>query len=203
MQVVSELVEKLFAIHDSLTEAKLAHAFGGAIALAYCTEEPRGTRDLDINIFSSPSMAEQVLGALPEKIKIGAKDIGAAVEQGRTRLWWKGTPVDVFLSSMEFHEKVAERVLWVPLAGRTIPIVDCASLVVFKALIDRTRDWADIEACVSVCDPLDMESASASLGELLEDDDPRLSRLRQLRSSLTPGEVTGISGGRVIRRGLP
>lgn len=106
---------------------------------------------------------------------------------------------------MEFHKEVAEQVLWVPLAGKTIPVVDCRSLVVFKALIDRTRDWADIEACVAVCDPVDMAGASVALGKLLDDDDPRLSRLEQIRRSFTPGngEVIGASGGRLIRRGWP
>jgi hypothetical protein len=50
---MSELVDRLFAIHDALADAGLAHAFGGAIALAYCVEEPRGTRDLDVNIFKA------------------------------------------------------------------------------------------------------------------------------------------------------
>ncbi len=63
---MSELIDKLFAVHDSLTAASLAHAFGGAIALAYCTEEPRGTRDLDVNIFSDSSHAATVLAALPD-----------------------------------------------------------------------------------------------------------------------------------------
>jgi hypothetical protein len=202
---MSELVEKLFAIHDSLTEARLAHAFGGAIALAYCTDEPRGTRDLDLNIFVPPSEGEKALTALPGEIAIEALDIEAAKEHGQKRLWWTGTPIDVFLSSMEFHKEAAERVLWVPIAGRTIPVVDCISLVVFKALIDRTRDWADIEACVAVCDPVDMARASRALGDLLEEDDPRLSRLEQLRLSIDPGrgEVVAMSRGRLIRRGSP
>src|SRR5262249_41808856 len=45
---LSVLAERLIAIHDSLDAAGVPHAFGGAIALAYCTEEPRGTRDLDV-----------------------------------------------------------------------------------------------------------------------------------------------------------
>lgn len=202
---MSELVEKLFAIHDSLTEAKLAHAFGGAIALAYCIEEPRGTRDLDVNIFSAPSDAERALAGLPDKIKISPDDLGAAVEEGQRRLWWDDTPIDVFLNSMEFHEEVAERILWVPLAGRTIPVIDCRSLVVFKALIDRTRDWADIEACVAVCDPVEMAGASVALGKLLDEDDSRLGRLELLRRSLGlgAGHAIGFSGRRVIRRGSP
>src|SRR6476646_7573165 len=99
---MSELVGKLFAIHDSLTEAKLAHAFGGAIALAYCIEEPRGTRDLDVNIFAAPSDAEWALAALPDEIKVSPQDVEKAVEDGQRRLWWRDTPIDVFLSSMEF-----------------------------------------------------------------------------------------------------
>jgi hypothetical protein len=155
----------------------------GAIALAYCIEEPRGTRDLDVNVFSAPSDAARVLTGLPGEIKISPSDVEAAAEEGQRRLWWDGTPIDVFLNSMEFHEEVAQRVLWVPLAGRTIPVIDCRSLVVFKALIDRTRDWADIEACVAVCDPLEMAGASIALGELLDENDPRLARLEGLRRS--------------------
>jgi transcriptional regulator with XRE-family HTH domain len=199
----NDLVQKLFAIHDSLAEAKLAHAFGGAVALAYCTEEPRGARDLDVNVFCPPADAERALAALPGEITVSPKDAEAAVEDGQWRLWWEETPVDVFLSSMEFHEEVAERVLWVPLAGRTIPVVDCRSLVVFKALIDRTRDWADIEACVAACDPREMAGASVALGRLLGEGDVRLAQLEQLRHSSGPGsdEVIGISSGRSIQRG--
>jgi hypothetical protein len=51
---VSLLGQRLIAVDKALTEARLEHVFGGAIALAYCTEEPRGTRDLDINIFVAP-----------------------------------------------------------------------------------------------------------------------------------------------------
>lgn len=48
---MSVLAERLLAVHDALADARLPHAIGGAIALGYCTEEPRGTRDLDVNVF--------------------------------------------------------------------------------------------------------------------------------------------------------
>ena len=64
---MSELVDKLFAIHDALTARSLPHAFGGAIALAYCVEEPRGTRDLDVNIFCDAADAGEVLGRLARR----------------------------------------------------------------------------------------------------------------------------------------
>jgi hypothetical protein len=48
---VTTLVEKVLALSEALTAAGVAHAFGGAIALAYWTEDPRGTRDVDVNAF--------------------------------------------------------------------------------------------------------------------------------------------------------
>jgi hypothetical protein len=176
---MSELVERLFAIHDSLTEAGLPHAFGGAVALAYCTEEPRGTRDLDVNIFADSSRAEAVLASLPDRVSVGAADVEAVTRDGQTRLWWDDTPVDVFLSNLPLHEAVAAGVVWVPLAGREVPVLDCASLTIFKAFFDRTRDWADIEA-IAVATPEDIEAAAATIADLVGADAPACGRLRAL-----------------------
>jgi hypothetical protein len=176
---VSELVEKLFAIHDSLTEAGLAHAFGGAIALAYCVEEPRGTRDLDVNIFVDASAAESVLASLPRKVRVRKKDIAKVKRDGQARLDWDGTPIDVFLNNIPLHDAVATAVVWVQLEGREIPVLDCASLVIFKALFDRTKDWADIEA-IAIATPEDIEGAAATIARLIGEDDPALEKLKAL-----------------------
>jgi hypothetical protein len=176
---VSELVDKLFALHDSLSEAGLAHAFGGAIALAYCTEEPRGTRDLDVNVFTPATNAERALAALPGEVAVTEENVEAMKRDGQDRLWWDGTPIDVFLDNHPFHEAVAEGVVWVPLEGREIPVLDCASLVVFKAMFDRTKDWADIEA-VAECTPDQVEAAAATVAKLVGDGDPAYQRLKSV-----------------------
>ena len=176
---MSELVDKLFAIHDSLTAAGLAHAFGGAISLAYCIEEPRGTRDLDVNIFSDASQAKAVLAGLPDEVSVTAQDIAAVVRDGQTRLWWDDTPIDVFMNNLPLHEAVAAGVVWVPLASRKIPVLDCASLTIFKAFFDRTKDWADIEA-IAVATPEDIEEAAATIADLVGEDDPAHQRLTAL-----------------------
>jgi hypothetical protein len=176
---MSELVEKLFAIHDSLTAAGLAHAFGGAISLAYCIEEPRGTRDLDVNIFVDASKAATVLAALPSGVRVADKDIDMVIRDGQTRLFWDGTPVDVFLNNLPLHEAVAAAVVWVSLTGREIPVLDCASLTIFKAFFDRTKDWADIEA-IAQATPEDIETASATIAELVGEGDPACARLDAL-----------------------
>jgi hypothetical protein len=176
---MSELVEKLFEIHDSLTEAGLAHAFGGAIALAYCVEEPRGTRDLDVNIFVDASQAESALASLPSGVRVRKKDVAQVNRDGQTRLDWDGTPVDVFLNNIPLHEAVAAAVVWVPLEGRDVPVLDCASLAIFKAFFDRTKDWADLEA-IAVATPEDIEGAAATIAQTVGEDDPAVEKLRAL-----------------------
>jgi hypothetical protein len=176
---MSELVEKLFTIHDTLTEAGLAHAFGGAIALAYCVEEPRGTRDLDVNIFIDASKAEAVLASLPGEIRVRKKDVAKVRRDGQARLDWDGTPIDVFLNNVPLHDAVAASVVWVQLEGRDVPVLDCASLTIFKAFFDRTKDWADIEAIASAT-PEDIEGAAQTIADFMGEDDPAVEKLKSL-----------------------
>jgi hypothetical protein len=176
---MSELVEKLFSIHDALTEAGMAHAFGGAIALAYCTEEPRGTRDLDVNIFVDAAKADSALALLPPTVRVGSEDIARVKRDGQARLWWDDTPVDVFFNNLPVHEEVAAGVVWVPLSGRKIPVLDCASLAIFKAFFDRTKDWADLEAIAGAA-PGDIEDAAATIADLVGEEDPAVERLKTL-----------------------
>lgn len=187
---MSELVDKLHAIHDSLTEAGIPHAFGGALALAYCVEEPRGTRDLDVNIFLAASQAGSAIAGLPEGVRVRKKDIAKIERVGQARLDWDGVPVDVFLNNLPLHESVAAAVVWVRLEGRDVPMLDCASLAVFKAFFDRTRDWADLEA-IALATPEDIEEAIATLTDLVGEDDPVRERLASVLAA-RPG-----SGGPV------
>ena len=176
---MSELVDKLFAIHDSLNKASIPHAFGGAIALAYCVEEPRGTRDLDVNIFVDSAKAGPTLACLPSGVQVTDDDVAKVERDGQARLDWDGTPVDVFLNNVPLHQAVASSIVWVPLAGREIPVLDCASLAIFKAFFDRTKDWADMEA-IAQATPEDIDAAAATISELVSPDDPAVKRLESL-----------------------
>ena len=51
---VPGIVEQILAIHGALGDARLPHAFGGALALAWCTQRARGTIDIDVNVFVDP-----------------------------------------------------------------------------------------------------------------------------------------------------
>jgi hypothetical protein len=176
---VSLLAERLLEIHQALQKVHLAHAFGGALALAYCTEEPRGTRDLDVNVFAPPDRAPEVFAALPDPIAASPADLRAAERDGQVRLWWEDTPIDIFLDVHHFHRKVIRGVRWVPFEGHTIPVVGCTALAVFKALLDRTKDWADIEAMLDE-DSLDVSNALAELTAMLGPDSAPARRLSAL-----------------------
>ena len=49
-------------------------------------------------------------------------------------------------------------------------------LAVFKAMFDRTRDWADIEAMLAAR-TLDLDAVRAQLGKLVDAGDERFERL--------------------------
>jgi hypothetical protein len=176
---MSLLGQRLLSVHGSLSEAGLPHAFGGAIALAYCSEEPRGTRDLDVNVFIDPVRAAEALRALPDGVTITDTNLAAAARDGQVRVWWDDTPIDVFFDVHQFHAEIAGDVRSVSFEGRTIPVLDCTALAVFKALFDRTKDWADIEEIIAA-GALEAPRAAAWLERILGPDSAAVARLRSL-----------------------
>ena len=178
---MSELGDQLLAVHDGLDAAGIPHAIGGAIALGYCVLEPRGTRDVDVNVFVDPQRARDVFAAMPEGVEVSGMQLEQAERDGQVRLHWGITPIDLFLSVLPFHDRVGAHVRVVPFEGRTIPVIDCAGLAVFKVMFDRPRDWIDIEAMVEARS-LDIADASRWLREML-DEDPRIERLAALSAA--------------------
>ena len=176
---MSELAERLLAVHDALDAAGVPHAFGGAIAYAYCAEEPRGTRDVDVNVFVGPPDARVVLACLPAGVTVAEADIAAAERDAQVRLWWEETPVDLFFDAHDFHRQAAAAVRVVPFTGRTIPVLGCTELVVFKTMYNRTRDWADIEAMLEA-GTVNRSEALRWVEQLLARDAPELERLAML-----------------------
>ena len=177
---MSLLAERLLAVHDALDRAGLPHAFGGAIALAYCTQEPRGTRDLDINVFVGAGRAGDVFDALPGEIAIVAGDKRRVARDGQVRVMWGETPVDLFFSTHDYHDEAAGQVRHVPFEGRSIPVLGCESLIVFKVMFNRTRDWADIEAMLEA--GVDVRGSLEPLRRIMGGDDPAVARLASLAS---------------------
>ena len=176
---MSSLVEKIVACHDSLAAAGVPHAFGGALALAWCTQAARGTIDIDVNLFVAEDRAAQVLAALPGGVRYEDDDLERLARETQIRLFWDATPVDLFLNSTPYHEEVQTRIRWETFAGRELPFLSCPDLAVFKAFFNRTKDWADLEA-MRDAGTLDTRHVTGVLVEYLGADDERVAQLQAL-----------------------
>jgi hypothetical protein len=176
---VTGIPEKMRAIHRALDEAALPHAFGGALALAWCTERARGTIDIDLNVFVGTDRTAAVLAALPGDVAWTDDDAVLVARDGQQRLWWDRTPVDLFLNTTEFHERAAGRARWEDFDGDSLPFLACSDLAVFKAFFDRTKDWADLEE-MHAAGTLDLDLVTGVLVRHLGADDARLAKLQAL-----------------------
>jgi hypothetical protein len=177
--VTLSLADQLLEVHRSLDAADVPHAFGGALALAWCTQQARATIDIDVNVFVPPDSAEAVLCALPDGVTWTEVDVATVERDGQVRVWWDGTPLDVFTSTTAFHDEVGTRVRWEDFAGASVPFLDCRDLAVFKAFFDRTKDWADLEA-MAEAGTLDVDAVVGVLARHLGPDDQRIERLLAL-----------------------
>jgi hypothetical protein len=166
------LERKIVGVHSMLSKAALPHAFGGALALAFYTGEPRGTRDIDVNIFLSASKIDVVQSALAGRVSFTDAQVADAVADDQVRVFWEDTPIDIFFNVSEFHDDVMLGIEHHQFSKIVMPILGADALAVFKAMYNRTKDWADIEAMLEV-NSIDKSRVIGWLVRLLGVDDPR------------------------------
>lgn len=173
------LPEKIVTLHRALQSADIKHAFGGALALAWCTRQARGTIDIDLNIFLEPDEAEKALHALPEGIIWSSEDVQKILQEGQVRLKWDTTPVDLFLNTMKLHDQMSRRVRWEDFVGESVPFLTCQDIAILKVFFNRTKDWADLEAMVDA-GTIKIPQITATVIEYLGADDERVTALTKL-----------------------
>lgn len=174
-----DLVARIVELDERLADADIPHAFGGALALAWCTQQARGTIDIDVNVFLPADDLDRVEAALPAEIEITRPQRSEIATDGQTRLWWGEVPVDVFFNTTGFHRRAAGRARVEEFAGRNVPFLDCSDLAVFKAFFDRPKDWVDLTE-MHEAGSLDVERVVGVLATYLGADDPRIGRLLEL-----------------------
>lgn len=176
------LPEKVITIHETLGESRVPHALGGALALAYYAE-PRATIDIDINIFLPADQGQRIIDLLGELGVDADRASKAALERdGQCRLWWGNNAVDLFFAYDPFHEEMRKQSRRVPFAGTMVPILAPEHLAVCKAIFDRRKDWIDIEQMLIATGDLDISGIESWLERMVEETDPRLARLRELKT---------------------
>lgn len=171
-------------IHHTLARAGLSHAFGGALALAYVAE-PRGTVDVDVNVFSPVDDLDTVLGVFAE--------IDLRPEEARTR--WVPIagirlrredgpyPVDLFASLDDRYAEIEARTVIHPFGPDNLglPFLSPEDLAVFKLSFGREKDWVDLRSIASSRSGLDADYVERQLVGLRGPGMyPRLIRFRRL-----------------------
>jgi hypothetical protein len=177
------LPDKVLAIHRQLQAAKIPHAIGGALALAYYAE-PRATVDVDVNVFVPTDRWPGVRDALDSLGVDVSADLSALERDGQVRLWWGRNAVDLFFSYDEFHEEMRGKARKVPFGKETLQILSPEHLAVCKAMFDRTKDWLDIEQILVATDPLDLAEIESWLERMVGRADPRFAKLEEIKAQL-------------------
>lgn len=151
---------KVLALSRALAAAGIAHAIGGAIALGHYAE-PRPIRDIDVNVFVGPERRAEVEAALAS-------------------LGDDGPPVHLFFDEDALHPAMPAGVRRVAFAGATIPIVSPEHLVVRKVMLDRQKDWVDVEAILVAEIPLEVSEVKAWVERLAGQGDARVVKFEEL-----------------------
>lgn len=180
---MTSIIDKVVELHDVLGDASIPHAFGGALALAWCTEQARGTIDIDLNIFLDPEAVDQVLAVLPDEVEVTEKNLAELARDGQTRLWWQKTPLDLFFNTTPFHADVGRRCRFEEFNGAQVPFLACRDIAVFKAFFDRDKDWTDLRA-MARAGTLDYASVIGVLAMYLGGDDVRIEKLRAISQEI-------------------
>jgi hypothetical protein len=157
---VKSIGEVILEIDRELTAGGVAHAFGGALALAYYAE-PRGTVDIDINVGVPYETRSALIGRLGEFGWRIDDSKGEANPAAGTRLRQVGETIviDLFFAFDDYHDDVLERAVAKPFihAGtrHELRFLSAEDLSVFKISFGRPKDWVDIEAMLAAGTPID------------------------------------------------
>lgn len=179
-----EFVELIVEVHRRFDDAGVSHAFGGALALAYVAE-PRGTADIDVNVFMSPDTLEPVIESLASLGYTVEEPAGERPPIAGIRFAHEVEPfpIDVFPSLHDRYREVERRRVRRPFGrgGDVLPFLSAEDLCVFKLSSGRPQDWVDLAAIADARPTLELdyieEQAVALRGPTMY---PEVARLRAL-----------------------
>lgn len=181
-------------IADALESAGLPYAIGGALALAVAGV-PRGTVDVDVNVFVTEERLEQVFDILAS-LGIEVDRPRAAAQTQREGMFvgrWDGMRIDVFLPSIPFaREAEATRIRVSDPAGWSGWFLSAEAVAIFKLLFFRGKDVVDLERLVAVA-PHDFDSSYVRrwIVEMMGEHDARVRAWDELVESFGQPRPTG------------
>jgi hypothetical protein len=165
------------AIAHALERAGVPYALGGALALG-AHGVPRGTLDVDVNVFVDeaglPFVLQQLEG-LGIELDVEAA-IARAKRDGMCVGRWAGMRIDLFIPSIPFsHEAGRTRVLLTEPSGDSVWFLAAEAITIFKLLFFRPKDLADLERLAAVQGPeLDRAYVRKWITEMMGEHDERV-----------------------------
>jgi hypothetical protein len=177
MSAPSDAAEAGVRLAAAFDAAGIPYALGGALALGV-HGVPRGTLDVDINVFVTDSELPPVIALLA---RVGVElDAAAAIPRAkRDGMFvgrWNGIRIDVFVPSIPFSDEAARtRVRLVDSDGVATWFLSREAITLFKLLFFRTKDLVDLERLVAVSgSTMDHGYVRRWLVEMMGEDDPRV-----------------------------
>ena len=175
--------DKILSLDRVLKEAGIPHAFGGALAVGFYGE-PRATGDIDINVFIPTEdwlPLRDALTPLQIEAEVNERELRGT---DQLRLEWGGTPVHLFFSCDSLHEQMCRKLREVPFNGEAIPLVAPEHLVIRKVVLDRPKDWHDIEQILVASSPLMLDEVNEWLRLIAGAGDARMARFSEIEAAL-------------------
>ena len=175
---------------DLLEAQDIPYAIGGALALGYYAE-PRGTVDVDINVFVTPPDAVadllRTLGEAGFQAERPETVLRTATEDGQFRGRIDGLRVDVFVPAIAYYASLQQRRRRVPLGGSDVWVLGAEDLAVLKLMFFRPKDLADLHALVrGFGEQLDDAAVRAQVAALMGEDDERVSEWDRIVAAAHP-----------------
>jgi hypothetical protein len=177
-----DFVELVVAVDAALAAKRIPHAFGGALALGFVAS-PRGTVDIDVNVFTPYDDLAPVDDAFRE---LGyEREPGEALPIAGVRFVHASEPfpIDVFPALDPRYETMKSRIVRHRFGARNnrLPFLSAEDLCIFKLFVGRPQDWVDLGAIALAMPGLDLAYIEDQLiglrGPTMY---PRVARLRGL-----------------------
>ena len=163
-------------IASELEARSVPYALGGALAFG-AAGLPRGTLDVDVNVFLAPEKLEPVFEALRS---LGAdfddaRMLDDAERDGMFVVRIEGMRVDVFVPSIPFSWEAGRTKLRLRYADVDAWYLSPEAIAVFKLLFFRSKDVADLERLIATQgNRMDLAYVRAHVAEMMGEDDERI-----------------------------
>lgn len=148
----ADAAEAGLRIAHALESEGLPYALGGALALG-AHGVPRGTLDVDVNVFVRDDEVPRVTRCL-RGLGVELDEPAALAQARRDGIMigrWAGMRIDVFVPSIPFSEEAGRtRVQLSDGEGESIWFLSAEALSVFKLLYFRPKDLVDLERLLAV-----------------------------------------------------